>query len=257
MLKELILRHGKEKVNTLTKYPSVLTLHRFGQRGRLTDVLTTDITGEKMFASEKIDGTNVRIVCWQDEFLIGSRNFLLHYSKDLFWDEAGGIVRQIFDLKIPVLQPDRMTVVYGELFGGKITGGSKNYGKEKHGFRVFDVAVFDDLSILDGSTDEISAWRESSLDSSVDNTLRYGQNFVNPDELQNFGYDLVPEVAFDLPDFRHETVMAALQKYLPETNVALSDSAQKIPEGVILRNFDRTKIVKLRLEDYARTLRKR
>jgi len=163
MLKELIHRYGKDKINTLTKYPSILTLHKLGEKGRLTDELTTDISGEKLFASEKIDGTNVRIICWGDQFLIGSRKFILHHSEDLYWDESMGIVEQIYALGIPMLQPDQLTIVYGELFGGKISAHSRNYGKEKHGFRVFDVAILEELSILDHSLQEISAWRERSV----------------------------------------------------------------------------------------------
>lgn len=257
MLKKLIHEYGKEKINSLTKYPSILTLHKFGERGRLSNTLTTDIAGEKMFATEKIDGTNVRIICWGDTFLVGSRKFILHYSEDLFWDEAMDIVNQFYSLNVPVIQPEHLTVIYGELFGGKITSNSKNYGKDKHGFRVFDVAVIKDLSVLEKSNAEISTWRESSLNSSIDDTLKYGQGFVNLEELETYGYDLVPKLEFDLPSFTHEDVLASLDKYIPETHVALSESAQLRPEGVILRNFDRSKIVKLRFEDYQRTLKRK
>lgn len=56
MIKELISKYGKEKINTLTKYPSILTLHRIGEKGRLTEELTTPIQGEVLYATEKIDG---------------------------------------------------------------------------------------------------------------------------------------------------------------------------------------------------------
>ena len=253
MLKKLIQDYGKDKINTLTKYPSILTLHKFGEKGRLTPSLTTNIEGEKMFATEKIDGTNVRVICWGDTFLIGSRKCILHYSEDFYWDESMGIVNQFYSMKIPPIAPENLTVIYGELFGGKITANSKNYGKDKHGFRVFDIAVIKDLSILEKTITEISTWRESTLDSSIDDTMRYGQGFVNLDELEKFGYKLVPKIEFELPSFEHEAVLESLNKYIPETKVALSDAAQLRPEGVILRNFDRTKIVKLRFEDYQRT----
>lgn len=257
MLKELILKYGKEKVNSLTKYPSILTLHKFGERGKLTEQITTNIEGEKMFATEKIDGTNVRIICWGDEFLIGSRKCILHYSDDFYWDEAMGIVNQFYELKIPVLQPDYLTVVYGELFGGKITPNSKNYGKDKHGFRVFDIAVLKDLSVLEESLNDISNWRERSLDSSVDDTIKYGQGFVSLDKLETYGYDLVPKVEFNLESLSHEKVLEALNRFIPETRVPLSETAKLKTEGVVLRNFDRTKIVKLRFEDYQKTLKSR
>lgn len=255
MLKELIEKYGKEKINTLTKYPSILTLHKFGDRGRFTDEITTNIEGETMYASEKIDGTNVRIICYGDEFLVGSRNNILHYSKDFYWDESMGIVNQFYEMKLPVLKSDKLTIVFGELFGGKITANSKDYGKEAHGFRVFDVAVIDDLSILEEPIKEISNWRESSLDSSVDETLKYGQGFVSLDKLKTYGFNLVPQIEFEIKDFEHQTVLNSLEKYISKTNVSLTDTAKGGTEGVILRNYDRSKIVKLRFEDYRRTLK--
>ena len=254
MLKKLIEKYGKEKINTLTKYPSILTLHKFGERGRLTHDLTTNITEEIMFASEKIDGTNVRIICYGDEFLVGSRNNILHYSKDFYWDESLGIVNQFYQKKLPTLQTEHLTIIYGELFGGKISANSKDYGKEEHGFRVFDVAVIKDLSILDNTIAEISHWRESTRDSTVDDSLQYGQEFVDIETLHGYNFDLVPQIEFVLDNFDHQTVLDALEKYIPKTLVALTDSARGGTEGVILRNHNRTKIVKLRFEDYRRTL---
>ena len=254
MLKGLIAKHGKQKINSLTKYPSILTLHRFGEKGRLTNDFTTDISGEQMFATEKIDGTNVRIICFGDEYLIGSREFILHHSADLFFDPAQGIVDGIQDLqvKIPNDLP-RLTVIFGELFGGKVSSNSKNYGMDKLGFRVFDVAVFDDLSVLDLSLEEISRWRERE----TDNGMIYGQSFLPSDVLATHSiyWHLVPSVPFEIAGLSHREILDSLKSHLPKTNVALSDSAQMKPEGVILRNNDRTKIVKLRFEDYERTLR--
>ena len=257
MLKELIEKYGKEKINTLTKYPSILTLHKFGQKGRLTEEITTDISSETLYASEKIDGTNVRIVCLGNDFLVGSRNNILHYSKDFYWDESMDIVNQFYKLKIPRLETEKLTIIFGELFGGKVTANSKDYGKESHGFRVFDVATIDDLSILENPITEISNWRERSKDSSIDETLQYGQNFVDLDKLKSYNFELVPQIEFELPNFEHQTVLDSLEKYVSTTKVALTDTAKGGTEGVILRNHDRSKIVKLRFEDYRRTLKSR
>jgi len=257
-LKALIQKYGKEKINTLTKYPSILTLHKFGDRGRLTDEFTTNIKGETMYATEKIDGTNVRIVSFGDKFLIGSRKCILHYSDDFYWDESMDIVKSVFDLGVKCMATEHLTIVYGELYGGKVTANSKNYGKEKHGFRVFDIAVIEDLSVLDKTMAEISSWREHTLNSTVDETLAYGQNYLSRSELATYKdtYELVPNVEFDLGDMSHQTILDALNQFIPETKVALTESAQKRPEGVVIRNENRTKIVKLRFEDYQRTLKK-
>ena len=48
-LKQLIEKYGKNKINSLTKYPSILTLHELGGKGKLTDILTTDIKNETLY----------------------------------------------------------------------------------------------------------------------------------------------------------------------------------------------------------------
>ena len=113
------------------------------------------------------------------------------------------------------------------------------------------------MSVLEGSITEISNWRESSLNSSIDDTLEYGQGFVDLDTLKTYGFELVPQIEFEVKNFEHQTVLDALEKYISKTNVALTDTARGGTEGVILRNKDRSKIVKLRFEDYRRTLKSR
>lgn len=251
MIKQLISNFGKDKVNTLTKYPSILTLHQLGDRGKLTDELTYDLTGEVIYASEKIDGTNVRIIMYEDEYLVGSRDNILHFKGDLYYDPSQTIVDGFYQLNIPTFHTDKLTVIFGEYFGGKVSSNSKQYGTERTGFRVFDVIEFEDLSILELPIEEISRWRESSKGSG----LRYGQNFLNLEERRKFWqYEFVPTVQFPIRDFSHQAMYETLRSYIPETNVSLTETAGKRPEGVVLRNFDRTKIVKVRYEDYERTL---
>lgn len=253
MIKDLISKFGKEKINTLTKYPSILTLHQLGEKGRLKNELTTPIKGEKMYATEKIDGTNARIVCYGSEYLIGAREFILHHSHDLYFDNAQGIVDGLKELSIKVPKTEKFTVIYGEFYGGKTSANSKWYGQDKNGFRVFDIAVYDDLSILELSQQEISKWRERETESGI----IYGQNFLTRSEMQTqfSDFELVPLVEFDLGDMSHKVVLDNLKKFIPNTNVALSENALKKSEGVVLRNESRSKIVKVRFEDYERTLR--
>jgi hypothetical protein len=253
MIKQLINSYGKDKINTLTKYPSILTLHKFGDRGRLTNEFTTDIQGEKMYATEKIDGTNARIICYGSEYLIGSREFILHHSHDLYFDNALDIVQGIKNLNINIPITDDFTVIYGEFYGGKVSSNSKWYGKDKIGFRIFDVAVYNDLSILNEPLHVISRWRERETSDGI----IYGQNFLTRNEMiNNFStFEYVPIVDFYLGDYSHKTILDNLRKYIPHTNVALSDTATNKAEGIVLRNENRTKIIKLRFEDYERTLR--
>jgi len=253
MLKNLISKFGKEKLNTLTKYPSILTLHKLGEKGRLKNELTTSIEGELMVATEKIDGTNARIVCFGTEYLIGAREFILHHSHDLYFDNAQGIVEGIKALPITLPETDQLTVIYGEFFGGKTSANSKWYGQDKTGFRVFDIAVYEDLHVLEQTQAEISHWRESETESGI----RYGQNFLTHAGMQSRfpEFDFVPVIKFDLPDFSHQAVLDALKQALPSTQVALSDLALKKAEGLVMRNENRSKIVKIRFEDYERTVR--
>ena len=253
MIKDLILKFGKEKINTLTKYPSILTLHQLGERGILKDELTTFIQGEKMYATEKIDGTNARIVCLGNEYLIGAREFILHHSHDLYFDTAQGIVDGLRKLSIQAPVTNKLTVIYGEFYGGKTSANAKWYGQEKNGFRVFDVAVYNDLSILEMPQQDISSWRERETDSGI----VYGQSFLTRTEMKNefSGFEFVPSIEFDLGDFSHRVVLDNLKKFIPTTNVPLSENALKKAEGVVLRNETRSKIVKVRYEDYERTLR--
>ncbi len=253
MIKALISTYGKEKINTLTKYSSILTLHVLGEKGRLMPALTTPIQGETMYATEKIDGTNVRIVCYGDEYLIGAREFILHHSHDLYFDTAQGIVEGLKTLYVQIPHTERFTVVYGEFYGGKTTANAKWYGQDKNGFRVFDIAVYDDLSILEKSQSEISKWREHE----TENGLVYGQHFLTRAEMETRfpAFEYVPLVAFETGDLSHSTILANLRQALPTTQVALSEKAINKAEGVVLRNEDRSKIVKLRFEDYERTLR--
>jgi hypothetical protein len=252
-LLNLINDFGKAKINTLTKYPSILTLHKLGERGRLTNDLTTPFDKEQMYATEKIDGTNVRIICLGNEYLIGSREFILHYSKDVFYDMAQSIVDGIKSLNLDLPKTDTLTVFYGELYGGKTSAHAKQYGVEKVGFRLFDVARFDDLSILTQNLDTISKWRETETTEGI----RYGQPFLDKTEFEKFSeiFELVPQIPFQLADFTHLSVLNHLENQIPNTTVALTDTAIGRPEGVIFRNFDRSKIVKIRYEDYQRTLR--
>lgn len=55
----------------------------------------------------------------------------------------------------------------------------------------------------------------------------------------------------------HSTILNNLNKFIPQTNVQLSQNALKKPEGLVLRNHDRSKIVKIRFEDYERILKQR
>ena len=126
MLKSLISTYGKQKLNSFTKYPSIPTLHKM-EKGVLTEEIADGFPfNEKMYATEKVDGTNVRILCYHDEMIIGSRENLLWHNEDLFFDPAQGIVAGLAYLSEGPAYYPRLTAFYGEFYGGKVSSGSKN-----------------------------------------------------------------------------------------------------------------------------------
>jgi hypothetical protein len=100
---------------------------------------------------------------------------------------------------------------------------------------------------------DISNWRERETEGG----LIYGQSFLTRTEIEKefSEFEFVPSIEFELGDLSHEVVLSNLKKFIPATNVALSEAALKKAEGVVLRNETRSKIVKVRFEDYERTLR--
>lgn len=271
------------QLNTLTKYPSILTLHALGEKGRLTSALTTPaVLGQTLSTTEKIDGTNCRLLVFADgSYVVGSRENLLHASGDLLFDPAQGIVEGLRRLVLPGHpahdlsalihrqpdgQPAALTVVYGEFYGGRVTAGSKHYGPpELVGFRVFDVAAFADEAalqqLLGREQQDLSLWREAETPAG----LRYGQPFLPTDALAAYlvrtGLPAVPALAsLTLPataeELTHEAMLTLLRAQLPQTTAALGETATPgKAEGIILRSPDRQRIVKVRFEDYERTLK--
>lgn len=272
------------QLNTLTKYPSILTLHALGERGRLTpDFTTPSLFTQPLTATEKIDGTNARLLVFADgSYVVGSRENLLTVSGDLLFDPAVGIVDGLRRLVFPQFadvhghlprlvyhaagQPAPLTVLFGEFYGGKVTGSSKHYGPPAQvGFRVFDVVAFSDADALAAQLQadirDLSLWRETETPTG----LRYGQHFLPETALAAYlaqvGLPAVPS----LPTFTasadeatHESVLYWLRQHLPHTQAALPGHTEPgRAEGVILRTADRSAIVKVRFEDYERTLNQR
>src|SRR5690554_6445178 len=179
---------GVDKLNTLTKYPSILTYHELGERGRLNEVLNNVQPNEELkelevvFVTEKIDGTNFRIIVNKNGYIIGSREHLLHAKGDLIisdpWVNAAvpyaerllSIVKG-FDTKQEVnigldINEDTIFVFYGELYGANIGRAARNYTDDKDvfNFRLFDIAYINNLSdilISCKNIDEVHNIREN------------------------------------------------------------------------------------------------
>ncbi|WP_435111623.1 RNA ligase family protein [Nocardiopsis synnemataformans] len=243
-------------LNTATKYPSIPTYHRLDPKnGGLVEEPTafTDV----VHISEKLDGTNSRIIQFPNgDYILGSREELLHASGDLIANPALGIVEALRPLAERLTPPSAgIRVLFLEVYGGKVTGASKQYtGTRAVGHRLFDVATIPVGVVLGWPQARISTWREDG-----------GQIFfTRGGELEDFAQDqkidLVPDlgvIAADALPTSIEETQVFLSDLLPTTQAGLDDSAGGAPEGIILRTTDRSVIAKARFQDYRRTLNRR
>ena len=146
-----------------------------------------------------------------------------------------------------------ITVIYGEVYGGKVGPAAKQYTSEgRTGFRLFDIAYIP-MEVLDWPRPNIALWRDGG-----------GQKFANEATLlrgaRNLCVPVVPRrgtvSAGQLP-----TTLEGMDKWLCDKyavhSLAMLDGAD-VPgasEGLVLRTQDRRIIAKARIEDYVKALR--
>jgi hypothetical protein len=261
----LITERDLRALNSLTKYPSIPTYHALDPKngGLLEECISFAGPGgsDGVIATEKVDGTNARIILLPDgTYLLGSREELLYAQGDLIGNPALGIVEQLKPVAARLAvgdDVDRIVVAYLELYGGKIGGAAKQYTTDPalHGWRLFDVAVLDGWSEqLAWAPQQISTWRDGG-----------GQYFVGEQELRDFANDgligvtprLLAEFYADALPTTVEGMHSMLLDVLPKTLVGLDEQAMGRPEGIVFRSPDRRVIAKARFQDYERTLKRR
>jgi hypothetical protein len=210
-----------------------------------------DLGNGELIVSEKVDGTNSRIILMPDgRYLIGSREELLHSQGDLIHNPALGIVDALKETAerisrtIPA-QEETILTVYLETFGGKTTAAAKQYTSQREfGYRVFDVNQVS-VSQLDQTLEAISSWREHG-----------GQDFLDESALQKFAQkvelQLTPRLTSEPVPASIEETHEWLRATISKTLVALDPDAGGRPEGVVVRSPDRNRIAKIRFEDYER-----
>jgi len=238
------------KLNSATKYPSIPTYHALGEKGSLLEEIV-ELGDSELIVTEKVDGTNSRIIVMPDgRFLIGSREELLHAQGDLIHNPALGIVETLkatadrIGQAIPA-QEDTILTVYLETYGGKTTAAAKQYTSRRvFGYRVFDVSQVA-VRQLDQEPESISSWREHG-----------GQNFLEEPALLEFAakveLELTPRLTAGPVPVSIEETHEWLSTTISATLVALDADAGGRPEGVVVRTPDRSRIAKIRFEDYER-----
>ncbi|ADO55623.1 RNA ligase family protein [Paenibacillus polymyxa] len=256
-----------QKINSITKYPSILTYHEIGERGRLKGTLTqakSFPSDEILYCYEKVDGENSRMIFINDgeeaDYFIGSREELLTSKGDRIANPYGNIAEFLKPLaeklKGSIFKNRNdlaLTVIYQESYGGK-TPKSKNYTQNKtQGYQVFDVfsltwEQFNGLMNRDVSA--IASWRDNG-----------GQPFYNETEkrrlVDGFKLDaspIVDHLSSDLFPESIDDVYTYLKRY-GFTKVGIDVIGKS--EGIIVRTENRSMIRKVRFEDYERTLRAR
>jgi len=253
-INNIIEKYGADKLNSLTKYPSIMTYHSLGEKGCLTESLVDGIgfySDDDCYITEKIDGTNARIIFDGEDYVIGSREELLFAKGDRFGNPQLNIVNTAKSIADKLNKPihGEVCILFGEVYGGNVTPASKQYTTDKtFGFRLFDIASVD-INILNEPLERISSWREHG-----------GQKFFNIEMMRSFAdeYNIqtVPYLAMvkgcEIPVDR-----ISMQKYLQEfkeTHAGINNSGKS--EGIVVRTFDRSLIRKVRFEDYERTAKR-
>ena len=251
-----------DKLNSLTKYPSIPTMHKLGEKGRLLEELYVQFDeGEPLLYTEKIDGTNARILGVQTpegfDYFIGSREELLYAKGDRIYNPSQGIVETVRGVADQIIdEGDALVVFYGEAYGGRIGGGAKHYrGSEEEltGFRLFDVVIIPfDLAekLLAGTRESIAAWRDGG-----------GQTFLVESALievaTKLGMQTTPRLsAAPLVTSSIAATQEWLQATIQTTHAPLLQVGAGLAEGIVVRTPDRQKIAKLRFEDYRRSTAK-
>ena len=244
------------KLDSATKYPSIPTFHELGDRGILQES-GNPFAGYQgpIVATEKVDGTNARIIIdSSSDWIIGSRDRLLTAAGDRVYDDSYGIVDKLRDL-VPQLWipgPSELFAYFFEVYGQRESKNHRIYsdGKE-HGARLFDVATIP-TKMFNMSVGDIAQWRDND-----------GQEFW-PIHVHPWALDRVPRLATyangdELPD-TVEGMQHLINQLAGKTQVAINEGADdaRRAEGVVFRTaVHRHKIFKARHESYTRTMTER
>lgn len=251
-------------LDSATRYPSIPTYHKLDPKGgSLTEERNVTFDGP-VIATEKVDGTNTRIILLGGSYyLIGSRTELLYGRGDMIHNPALGIVDAVRDIAEAAIREKltpspKVNVLFGEVYGHKVTGAAKQYTNTgKVGFRLFDIMTMDTnefMELLTRPVQQIAAWRDAGGQTFVSETVLRAWTATPP------GFTLTPR-RFEVESDELPTDVAGMAEWLTmratTTTAGLDDNLPGRAEGLVLRTADRSVIAKVRHEDYRRTLKRR
>lgn len=262
---------GDNKYNSLTKYPSILTYHVM-DAGKLQNMLNypeqdRDLT---INISEKIDGTNTRILIYNNDYVIGSREDWIYAKGDrAITSSLQSIINFMANIAEGLIQDrqykldnDTLYCIYGELYGSKIQKASSRYTttKDTYGYRIFDMWKMNEAGLqqLDSTINDAnnaSLWRENNSqpwfsDLDLSSFIKTGNSILV--SVPQYGKAKLSDIPADI-----QSTYEYLLQY-QRTQAELDNSLKKNTdaEGIIIRTKDRGYITKLRFEDYKKTLKK-
>lgn len=244
-------------LNSATKYPSILTYHELDPKGNLTDQVQVPFTGE-VILTEKIDGTNTRVILFPDgDFVIGSKEELLYARGDRILNGTLGIVENVISVAESLPHsPGHVTVFYLETYGGNINGFKQYTRQRQFSTMVFDVADFSLRlfgELMEMPRSQVASWRD------------HGNQPFLPwhmvDSLcVNTETTCVPMLGFmdSMPEGVEET-HEFMRNWFPirqdrAVTYAELDNQPGWTEGIVARSADRKTIAKLRFESYIKAL---
>jgi hypothetical protein len=251
------------KLDTATKYPSIETYHKLGERGRLLDELNHQWPDDEIVhVSEKIDGMNGRLIFLPGRnapWIAGTRDQLVAASSDVIWDNAQGVAGALLGPNAPkpwmlpnyILEDSYVFVTYFEVYGHKSTPHWNEYspdGREPM-IRLFDAQFFQQDWLQNfKSVEDVARSRDSD-----------GGIWFVKDMLENLAEALnvrcVPDLwtgpGADLPKdvLNMDRFMFGLGR---DTKAGVNGSGRS--EGIVLRTAGRKVIAKARRQSYDKTL---
>lgn len=244
-----------DALNSMTKYPSIPTYHPLDERGRIAADAApqVDFDGQEVVVTEKIDGGNGRIVTvaidGEVDWIVGSREEWLTAMGDRVPNRNGRIVEALAKVMPEAVRISwsksavAVRAFYFEVYGAKIQKAAANYAaSDVIGARLFDVAVWTRAemeAMIARPVAEIARWRDAG-----------GQRFA-PESVITAANDCTPRVGFEPPPHAPSDVKRWLAQFAT-TRAALTPGAAGLSEGVVVRTLDRSRIAKIRFDDYRR-----